>query len=372
MGATLQKAASVSPWTTINTGPKLPQIEVAGHEGVILSFGVLMVSIHIVLYWVLGMIGLLSLSTYIRVRNSAAYRQQSDQVAIREPGRRRLGLPQPITLTGPEDLAFALLSQAAYQRKPDATSLDKDKSLDADTILQQLGWTMWPDLGDSELQRRIDKVHLRVEVWSQDREKKVAVAFGGTVFTNTKDWKANLRWFIPHHQDEYTFVVKTFGKAFIAAYLKHAQQLGWQSSDHIHLFATGHSLGGGLAQEFAYSLPLDQRVPRIDKVYAFDPSPVTGFYSVKKYVREHNAQNLATHRIYERGEILAYVRSITNYLFPPSAASPTIRQLRYFLLPTHNPIAGHSIAEFAAQLYEQLQNLGSLSLPNLSRSSHAG
>src|SRR5262249_13415947 len=126
------------------------------------SLRTLAMSVHAVLYFVLALIGLLSLSTYIRVRNSAAYRQQSDQVAIRQPGQRRLGAPEPITFIGPEDLPFALQSQAAYQRKPDAKSLNAG-SLDADGILQQLGWTRWPDLGDLELLRRIAKVHLRVE-----------------------------------------------------------------------------------------------------------------------------------------------------------------------------------------------------------------
>jgi hypothetical protein len=92
-----------------------------------------------------------------------------------------------------------------------------------------------------------------------------------------------------------------------------------------------------------------------DKVYAFDPSPVTGFFSVKKHLRDYDATKLAIDRIYERYGILAYVRSITNYFVPPSAENPTIRQLRYMLFPTHNPISGHSIAEFASKLYQQLK-----------------
>jgi hypothetical protein len=74
-----------------------------------------------------------------------------------------------------------------------------------------------------------------------------------------------------------------------------------------------HSLGGGLAQEFAYSLPVGTfDAPRATKVYAFDPSPATGFLSVKRATRNENKKGLKTDRIYERGEVLAILRSITN------------------------------------------------------------
>ncbi len=247
--------------------------------------------------------------------------------------------------------------QDANQRKPDAQATATGNCLDADASLNQLGWRRWPDFGGSRLQEQINKVHLRAEVWSHDESKQVVVAFAGTVFTNKKDWEANLRWFLPKHQDEYTVIVKTFGQAFIDAFVDSANKAGWRPSE-VRLFSTGHSLGGGLAQEFAYSLPIDERVPRVKKVYAFDPSPVTGYYSVKKLLRERNSNNLSTDRIYERGEILAIVRSITNYIFPPSAENPTIRQIRYSLFPTHNPIAGHSIAELACKLSQQLNESG--------------
>ena len=44
------------------------------------------------------------------------------------------------------------------------------------------------------------------------------MAFGGTVFNNEKDWLSNLRWFIPHHKDEYTQVVHTFVQLFCGEY----------------------------------------------------------------------------------------------------------------------------------------------------------
>ena len=51
--------------------------------------------------------------------------------------------------------------------------------------------------------------------------------------------------------------------------------------------AVGHSLGGGLAQLAAYS------DPRIRRVYAFDPSMVTGYYSVDPLHRDQNVKGFA-------------------------------------------------------------------------------
>ena len=109
-------------------------------------------------------------------------------------------------------------------------------------------------------------------------------------------------------------------------------------------------MGGGLAHEFAYSLPADPNVPRVKKVYAFDPSPVTGFYSVDEGLRTTNSESLDIDRIYERGEILAFFRALTNLVYPPSKSKPAIRQVRYNLFYTHNPFAGHSMADLAFRL----------------------
>ena len=299
-------------------------------------------------------LGVALLVAAIRLVKSPAFPQRPDQVVIRRPGQRMFGPPEPLDEIGAEDLPFALLSQAAYKHKPDAKQVKSGEALDPDAELQRRGWSMWPDFGGTQLHKQIQNVHLRAEVWWNLQEKKVAVAFGGTVFTNIKDWKANLRWFVPHHDDEYTVIVRTFGRAFEEEYGKKVREAGWSQSDRIRLFSTGHSLGGGLAQEFAYSLPLGGAVPRVGKVYAIDPSPVTGFYSVKKSIRDVNIQHLDIDRIFERGEILAFLRSIVSLFVPPRGNAPTIRQIRYNLFPTWNPITGHSIAEFTCKLHEQL------------------
>src|SRR5450755_3031369 len=160
-------------------------------------------SAHLLVYLILAVIAAFALPTYIRVRTSKAYNQKEDQVAIRTPGNHILGDPECLCREGTEDLPFALLSQAAYQKKSDVGNTSS-----ADSDLISMGWAMWPDSKDEEFLTTIRKVHLRVEVWAHEADKKVAVTFGGTVFTNWADWRANLRWFIPTDNDEYSVVAK--------------------------------------------------------------------------------------------------------------------------------------------------------------------
>jgi len=85
-------------------------------------------------------------------------------------------------------------------------------------------------------------------------------------------------------------------------------------------------------------------------VYAFDASPVTGFYSVNRKTPNINKKHLAIDRIYERGEVLAIVPSLTSFISPPSEANPRIRGVRYNLFYRLNPISNHSMLEFACKL----------------------
>jgi hypothetical protein len=199
----------------------------------------------------------------------------------------------------------------------------------------------------------MDAVHLRAEVWTNRSKGSVVVAFGGTVFSNWKDWKSNLHWFNPFQHDEYSLVVSEFGPEFAKAFAKQKEMPGWEFLQGASLYSTGHSLGGGLAEEFAYALPNNYPgVPRVSKVYAFDPSPVTGFMSVKRTTREENKKGLKIDRIYERGEVLAILRSLTGTIHKPPAANPEVRQLRYNLFGNDqigltNSITGHSIQDLA-------------------------
>ena len=247
-------------------------------------------------------------------------RQTDEEVTVRNPGSRLLSAPKPVQPYAAQDWEFAWLAAAAYRNTPAAAkrralTADAEERVDPEGRLRAAGWARWEGFPGNDLQHKIEQTHLRVEVWErrcQDGSSIVAVTFGGTVFNNEMDWRANLRWFLPGGwRDEYTDVVRSFAPAFIPEFLR---RLNGRAPTSVELVSTGHSLGGGLAQQFAYAHCLDDRVPRVANVYAFDPSPVTGFFSVRRSVRNVNRQGLKIDRIYERGEILAIVRSIISVL----------------------------------------------------------
>lgn len=285
--------------------------------------------------------------------------QKATEVVVRELGRRFLGAPQPIAPFAKEHWEFAWLSVVAYQvthagqehakKRRAALGASGADVPDPKPILAAAGWNQWDNFPDDGLLKKIKNSHLRVEVWERNEPPAVAVTFGGTVFNNDADWRANLRWFLPGNRDEYTDVVQTFAPAFDMEFKRRAQAMHAERLSNVKLFSAGHSLGGGLAQQFAYSLPYDS-VKHVTQVYAFDPSPVTGFYSVPVKLRTENKTGLKIDRIYERGEILAILRSLTSLFHKPSAKNAAIRGVRYKLFRAWNAIAAHSIVDLAMKL----------------------
>lgn len=126
------------------------------------------------------------------------------------------------------------------------------------------------------------------------------------------------------------------------------------ATDKADVVSIGHSLGGGLAQHFAYSLPPTSQdgteVPRVSRVYAFDPSPVTGWLGVPRHLREQNAANMQIERIFEHGEALAYIRLMQSYVVRPSEAAPAIWEIRYNLIRTANVFSNGSMLLLACHL----------------------
>jgi len=289
-----------------------------------------------------------------------AFGQNATEVVVRKPGQRFLSAPQPITPFAKEHWEFAWLSDVAYQETAAGEKqLEKMKKNAVPGIgavapdplppLTQAGWRRWDSFPGEQLLGQIKDSHLRVQVWERNEPPAIAVTFGGTVFNNDADWRANLRWFTPGWPDEYTDVVQTLAPAFRDELNRLSQSMDPQRLSKLELYSTGHSLGGGLAQQFAYSVPLDC-VKHVSQVYAFDPSPVTGFFSVMRSLRTANKKGLLIDRIYERGEILALLRSLTSLFHKPSAKNAAIRGVRYFAFWAWNAIAAHSIVELAAKI----------------------
>jgi hypothetical protein len=300
------------------------------------------------------------------VMSRPAFRQSPTSVVIRKPGRRFLGQPQLAQPEAAVDLDYALLSLAAYGDLKKSKADNEPPRIDFKTILEIEGWSMWRTFPAASLKEKMDAVHLRAEVWTNPSKGSVVVAFGGTVFSSWKDWKSNLHWFNPFQHDEYSLIVSEFGPEFAKIFAEQIEMPGWEFFRDASLYSTGHSLGGGLAEEFAYSLPDHYPgVPRVTKVYAFDPSPVSGFASVKRVTRDGNKKGLQIDRIYERGEVLAILRSITSMIHKPRAVNPEVRQLRYNLFGNDrfgftNSIAGHSIEDLAYGL-QQVSKGGAVS-----------
>ena len=183
---------------------------------------------------------------------------------------------------------------------------------------------------------------------------RIAIVFRGTEFTSWRDWKSNLRWFriarlLPFVKDQYTVIAERVGKEFIDAVIE--KQL-----EECQIIATGHSLGGGLAQHFAYSLPYiktgNKKPIKVAKVYTFDPSPVTGWSTAG--TRKHdNVKTLYIDRAFEHGEVLAYIRLLISYVYPPPALDPSVREIRFNVVETFNPFKNHSMRLLAVALMRE-------------------
>lgn len=186
---------------------------------------------------------------------------------------------------------------------------------------------------------------LGVQVWLQNRAvcTEAVVAFRGTVGGSEGDWVSNLHWLtrnLPVY-DQYDQVRDHVGD-FLA---KLDGQPCYRPGPTL-IVAVGHSLGGGLAQLASYA---DKNVRR---VYAFDPSMVTGFYSSKLEGRDHNVVGHRTERVYEHGEILAYPRLLLRQFTPPTPCDPRIVTVRFDILHG-NGFTQHGLTPFATALLRE-------------------
>ena len=170
------------------------------------------------------------------------------------------------------------------------------------------------------------------------RQGEIVIGFKGTNFTSLSDWRSNLRWvtrFLPlPGRDEYQ-IVHAHAQKMVDLALTKARE-SFPLAPAFDIYTTGHSLGGGLAQLLAYS---DARVMG---AVAFDPSPVTGYGSL--VTDEQVNCNARVVRIYERGEVLQYVRSVLRRFY---SLSENINEVSFDLIHAGgNPVSNHSMTAF--------------------------
>jgi hypothetical protein len=314
--------------------------------------------------------GLVAMGLAALLSGCAHLYQACNEVLVRDPGTRTYDDSQarPVKAWAQQVRELAALSDLVYTRNWDREHcMGKKEPVREDPK----GWTKWRDFPSPSLAGDACDEGLYFEVWqSPQSPQEVVVAFRGTDFTSLKDWKANLRWLtrlLPFYRDQYTVVSRDLSGEFRDE-LSRRIRTGETGADAV-VTATGHSLGGGLAQHFAYAfkVPGDASVatatalPRITTMTVFDPSPVTGWSSVPWKTRRRNAEGLTIDRVFEHGEALSYVRLATSLVWPPSERNPAIREIRFNFDPSVNFIENHSMSILADGLRDAADGQGACS-----------
>lgn len=308
----------------------------------------------------------------------ASFSQQAHEVLIRDPNLQKYGNAEPAGVHAERQWVYAAMSDFAYEKARTRSFEDQKKpkpSKDREEEVVACGnsdppqipdeWVQWPKFPSPKLQIEMREIGLFLLVLERGGTyPEIVIIFEGTNFSELPDWTANLRWFtrfIPGFSDQYTFVADKVSREFFehirsdpARYRVSEADANLRNSDNvmIKIVSTGHSLGGGLAQHFAYTVKQvsgNATGPKVSEVFAFDPSPVTGWSTADDPPRTYNASGLRINRVFEHGEILAYIRFLTSR-FAISSENPAIWEYRYNFDPKANILRNHSMRSLACGL----------------------
>lgn len=252
---------------------------------------------------------------------------------------------------------FAAMSALAYWEAADCGRKHKltvEDRLDLESILNPPGGKdRWEHVEALEPEGPCeDELGLYYNVWVRDSEgwRDVVVAFRGT--WGGSDWTyGNLRWFTRPFtaEDQYERArrISQRVRAYFAAITR----------TPLRFYATGHSLGGGLAQDVLYDAPTSYR-----QAIVFDSSSITGFTDQSI---EHRTQACACapdlgseariYRVYESYEVLTHLRVWHKLVFPTNRH---VQEVRFPFVDSPNLIGQHSMVKLARNLAKLAKDAG--------------
>jgi len=242
---------------------------------------------------------------------------------------------------------YAIFSALVYQEVKDNASIARDLYPDSvlDDVLSKWQFIVADSFPSKILSKASDRKlvsGLKYHCWYSSVDDEFLVVFRGTSNYRGDLW-TNFRWvtrFVPGFDDHYNVVQQGMQDM--------VDRIQGLYGVNTKITVSGHSLGGGLAQQAAYA------ASGIENVYVFNSSPVTGFYEVEKSIRKNNSMGLKIVRIFEQGEILSFLRSPLRLIYWLSQKDPEIHEMRFNLLTRRNLISEHSILEFSKFLYKQM------------------
>ena len=239
---------------------------------------------------------------------------------------------------------FAAMSALAYELDPIDGDETRTTRMEIEKFLTE-GTNAWEKLTEFSPGPAAKAVGLAYEVWINHHlsPKVVVIAVRGTEFTQWQDWKSNLWWLTRFFSKKNQYRVapskEEVGRVF-------AQ---FKSEPKTIFITTGHSLGGGVAQGLMYAFP------EVSQCYAFNPSPVTSFYDQTETNQLAYSEKLPlpgfpshrTLRVYEKGEVLAYLRAQMRTMYP---LDDKIMEVRWEFDPKHNTISKHGMLRLAQNI----------------------